>query len=42
MGFFGSMSCYLVFILIYYLNSFFLERDTKDVDEVFIVFKRPC
>jgi hypothetical protein len=28
----------LLFILIYYLNSLFLERDTEDVDEVFIAF----
>jgi hypothetical protein len=26
----------LLFILIYYLNSLFLDRDIEDVDEVFI------
>jgi succinate dehydrogenase/fumarate reductase cytochrome b subunit len=36
LGFFVMCVIILLFILIYYLNSLFLERDTEDVDVVFI------
>jgi len=39
LGFFVMWIVILLFVLVFYLNSLCLERDTEDVDEVFIAFK---
>jgi hypothetical protein len=39
LGFFVMWIVILLFVLVFYLNSLYLERDTEDVDEVYFIFK---